>query len=293
MKLTDDMVIFGNRAICRSYAKINLTLDVLGKLENGYHELESVMQSVNLFDLVIVDKMPKGIQVSTNLKYLPNNEKNIAYQAAKLFFEVTGIRGGAKILIRKNIPVAAGLAGGSGNAAAVLAALNQLFCAPLSQRELFTVSKRLGADVPFCLMCGTQLTTGIGDVMKPIRPFPKKLILLVKPPVNIPTADIYRKLDSVLIPPHPKTADFISALECGNMEQVYASMFNVMEAVTEKEHPVISGIKEKLRRNGAKAAMMSGSGSTVFGLFDDYKKAFRSQESFSRMYQEVYLTHTN
>lgn len=293
MKLTDDMVICGNRAICRSYAKINLTLDVLGKMENGYHELESVMQTVNLFDLVIVDKAAKGIQISTNLKYLPNNEKNIAYQAARLFFEHTGIRGGARILIRKNIPVSAGLAGGSGNAAAVLAALNQLYCAPIKQKELLRISAKLGADVPFCMMCGTQLTTGIGDVLQSIRPFPKKIVLLVKPPINIPTADIYRKLDSAEIPPHPKTADFLAALDQGNMEKLYASMFNVMEAVTEQEHPVIAGIKEKLRRNGARIAMMSGSGSTVFGLFDDYKKAFRSQQSFSMMYQEVYLTHTN
>jgi len=291
MRLAEETVIMGKRAITKSYAKINLTLDVLGRMENGYHEIETVMQTVGLFDLVIVDRIERGIYISTNLKYLPTNEKNIAYKAAAAFFEKTGIKGGAKILIHKNIPVAAGLAGGSSNAAAVLAALNLLYSTPLTDEELLQTGKNLGADIPFCLMCGTKLCKGIGEKITDITPFPKKHVLLVKPPVNISTAQIYEEIDSEPSYEHPTTSEFIASL--GENSYSPDKMFNVMEMVTAKKYPVIRGIREKMLLNGAQAAMMSGSGSTVFGIFDDYKLAKASQDSFSLFYKEVYLTMIN
>lgn len=293
MKLAEDMVINGRRAIGRSYAKINLTLDVLEKRPDGYHELETVMQTVNLFDLILVDRIKDGIRLMTNLKFLPNDSKNIAYQAAKLFFDTTGIKGGAKIRIHKNIPVAAGLAGGSGNAAAVLVALNMLYGVPLSDEELLSLSVRLGADVPYCMVGGTQSATGIGEILRPVAHFPKKPILLVKPSVNISTAEIYQKIDNEPRPPHPTTSEFLSALEENNWGKMCETMFNVMELVSEKKHPIIGSVKKKMQEFGASFSMMSGSGSTVFGFFDDYRDAERASKAFSQQYQDVFLTYTN
>lgn len=291
MKIADATVIAGKRAISRSYAKINLTLDVLSLREDGYHEIETLMQTVGLFDLVIVDRTDRGISLATNLKYLPVNEKNIAYKAAALFFERTGILGGARILIHKNIPVAAGLAGGSGNAAAVLASLNMLYNKPLSDDELLSEAVKLGADVPFCLEGGTCLCRGIGEIMSPSAPFPKRHVLLVKPPLSVSTREIYEALDSEEQFPHPKTEELLSSLTKDSYSP--DKLFNVMERVTVKKHPVIGGIKEKMLLNGAEAALMSGSGPTVFGLFDDFKKAKASADSFSYLYKEVYLTSIN
>ncbi len=288
MKLTDEVVVSGKRAISKSYAKINLTLDVLGRMENGYHEIETVMQTTGLFDLVITDITNGEISITTNVKFLPTNEKNIAYKAAKVFFEHTGIKKGAKIFIHKNIPVSAGLAGGSGNAAAVLAALNMLFAKPLKDDELLKLGARLGADVPFCLMGGTVLCGGIGDVLTPLKSFPKRHILLVKPPVGISTADIYERIDAEPKYNHPATAEFLASVDGDSYDA--DKMFNVMERIVAADCPVIRGIKEKLIKNGAEAAMMSGSGSTVFGIFSDYKTAKKSADSFSYFYKDVFLT---
>lgn len=292
MLLSDDIIIRGNRAIARSYAKINLTLDVLGRLDNGYHTVEMLMQTVNLFDLIIVDKDEHRIQTTTNLKYLPDNDKNIAHKACVAFFKYTGIRGGAKILIHKNIPVAAGLAGGSGNAAAVLCALNLLYDANLSVEALCEIGLTLGADVPYCITGGTQLATGLGEKLQPVSPMPAGIVLLVRPPISISTQTIYQQIDSVPLTTHPDTAGMLRALEQGSLLDVSQKLYNVMEAVTAQNHPVIRGIKQKLISNGALGAAMSGSGPTVFGLFDDYKKAKASQDSFSTMYKDVFLTRT-
>lgn len=292
MSITSDIILSGSRAIVRSYAKINLTLDVLGKRADGYHEVEMIMQTISLFDLIIVDKLSRGIYVSTNLRYLPNNEKNIAYQAAKEFFNYTGISGGAKILIHKNIPVSAGLAGGSGNGAAVLCALNIMYNTYLSEDELCEIGAKLGADVPYCIKGGTMLASGIGEKLAPTAKMPDANILLVKPPVNISTGAIYSQIDSAPIETHPDTQAMIEALESGNLKLISENLCNVMEAVTEKMHPIISGIKEKMIMNGALGALMSGSGSTVFGIFDDLQKAKSSEDSFSKQFSDVYLCKT-
>lgn len=292
MKLYDDMIITGGRAIAKSYAKINLTLDVLGKFDNGYHEVKMIMQSINLFDLVIVDKQPSKISISTNCSYLPVNSKNIAYKAAELFFEKTGINGGAKILIHKNIPVAAGLAGGSGNAAAVLCALNLLYNAQSSDAELARLGLMLGADVPYCIFGGTCLAEGIGDKLTPLPPVVGLPVLIVKPPINISTAAIYDKIDGTPGLIHPDTDAALTAVNSGNIDALCANLSNMMETVTIADCPEITEIKSRLVKLGAKTAVMSGSGPTVFGVFPDNYSAKLALDSLSENYEEVFLAHT-
>lgn len=288
--LSENTIITGKRAITRSFAKINLTLDVLGKRENGYHDVKMIMQTVSLFDLIIIDKTDQEITVSTNLKYLPNNEKNIAFKAAAEFFKRSKIRNGAKIMIHKNIPVAAGLAGGSGNGAAVLAALNMLFGNPLSDTEITEIGSSLGADVPYCFRGGTQLAEGIGEILTPLPPMPDAYVLLVKPPISVSTGMIYEKIDSAPIELHPDSDALIASLYEGNIKGVADRLCNVMEAVTINMHPIVGGIKKKMLLNGALGAVMSGSGPTVFGIFDDYRAAKRSADSFSMQFRDVYLS---
>ncbi len=292
MNLANDIIITGKRAIAKSYAKINLTLDVLGRLENGYHEVKMIMQSLNLFDLIIVDKQKSGITLSTNLKSLPIDVKNIAYKAADLFFTKTGIAGGAKILIHKNIPIAAGLAGGSGNAAAVLCALNLLYNAKLSDGELSELALTLGADVPYCITGGTQLACGIGEKLAPLSPIEGLPVVLVKPDINISTAEIYRKIDTAENLRHPDTDVMIAAIESRNVKKIAENLSNIMENVTAADCPEIIAIKEKMLSLGALGAVMSGSGPTVFGIFPDNESAKTACDEFAKDYKEVFLTHT-
>lgn len=288
--LTDDIFLRGDRAIARSYAKINLSLDVLGKRDDGYHEVCMIMQSLTLSDLIIIDKMYEGISLNTNLKYLPNTDKNIAYQAAKLFYQEAHIRGGIKMKIIKNIPVAAGLAGGSGNAAAVLCAMNMMYGYPLSNEELLSLGARLGADVPYCMMGGTYLAEGIGEKLTRLAPMEPMYVVLVKPDINVSTAAIYERIDSVSITERPNAKRLVCALSEGDAQSVCAGLCNVMEGATQSMYPVIGGIKEKMKHLGAVGALMSGSGPTVFGLFRDGKAAQRAFDDFYMQFQEVYLT---
>ncbi len=290
MILSKETIINGKRAICRSYAKINLTLDVGGKRSDGYHEIKTVMQTVNLFDLVIVDKCDSEIKITTNKKFLPTNSKNIAYAACEEFFKALGIPGGARIFIHKNIPIAAGLAGGSGNGAAVLCALNFLYSQPFSDNELEKLALKLGADVPYCITGGTQLAEGIGEILTPLNPVPDCHVLLVTPPVSVSTPKVYSEFDSLKTHTSANTLSMLSAIEKGSLYDICAELSNSLEDVTIPLHPVIGGIKKKLIGNGAVGALMSGSGATVFGIFDDYKKAKASHDSFSLMYKDVYLT---
>ncbi|MDD6735258.1 MAG: 4-(cytidine 5'-diphospho)-2-C-methyl-D-erythritol kinase [Clostridiales bacterium] len=292
MKLYEDMIITGSRAIAKSYAKINLTLDVLGRFENGYHEVKMIMQSVNLFDLVIVDRQKSGIKISTNRPFLPNNEQNIAYRAANLFFSETGIDGGVKIMIHKNIPVAAGLAGGSGNAAAVLCALNLLYSAHLPDSDLARMGLMLGADVPYCIFGGTYLAEGIGERLTRLPSLEGLPVVLVKPLEGISTAAIYNSIDSAHNLIHPNTDAVINALKSGDLDGIYLNLANIMENITADKCPEIAKIKKRLMEMGAKAAVMSGSGPTVFGIFPDNKTAKAALDSMSAEYDEAFLAHT-
>ena len=285
----DDIVITGSRAMAHSYAKINLTLDVLSKRPDGYHNVEMIMQTVSLYDLILVDKTEKNISISTNLKYLPVNEKNIAYKAALEFFKYTSIKGGCKIMIHKNIPVAAGLAGGSGNAAAVLCSLDKLYNTNLPLDELMNIASKLGADVPYCIMGGTALATGIGEILTPLPSIPKCNILMVKPPISVSTAAIYEAIDTADIDKRPNTNAMIDALAQKDLISVAQNLSNVMGNVTETIHPIVKGIRRKMLMNGALGAVMSGSGPTVFGIFPDYETAKKSHDSFYYQFKEVYL----
>ncbi len=290
--LSDNIVITGNRAMARSFAKINLTLDIVGIRDNGYHNLKTIMQSVNLSDIVIVDKTDGEIKITTNKKGLPTNNKNIAYKACEAYYNALGKIGGAKILIHKNIPVSAGLAGGSGNAAAVLASLNMLNSYAFSDEELMEIGSSLGADVPYCLMGQTQLAEGIGDVLTVLPPLPKCYVLLVTPPISISTPWAYKEFDKCERTVFPDNEKMIEALKNQDYQLICQNLSNVFEDVTLKEYNVISSIKEKMLLLGADGAIMSGSGPTVFGLFTDIKKAKAAHDSLCQLYKDTYLTTT-
>jgi len=292
MNLCDDIIVSRNRAIAKSYAKVNLTLDVLGKLENGYHEVRMVMQPLNLFDLILVKKAPAGIVIKTNVAGLPCDNKNIAYKASELFFEETGIKGGVSISIKKNIPIAAGLAGGSGNAAAVLCALNLLYNADLTEDKLLELGLRLGADVPYCIKNVTSLAEGIGEKLTTLSQIPGVPVVLVTPPVSISTGEIYKRIDSSVDLQRIDTKGMISAIESFNTKKIGEKLSNVMEAVTINDCPEISNIKAKMLEFGALGSVMSGSGPSVFGIFPDNKSAKQAADYFGKKYENTFLTHT-
>lgn len=284
-----------NSIILKGRAKINLTLDVVGKRENGYHDLEMIMQTVNLYDTIYIRKTKvPGIRLKANYSWLPTNEKNIAYRAAQLFFEESGIDGGIAIEITKRIPVAAGLAGGSTDAAATLVGLNKLYETHYSREKLMEMGLKLGADVPFCIARGTMLAEGIGEELTPLTPMPQTYVVLVKPPISVSTAVVYKNLNINQIKKHPETKVVIEALAEGNVQKIADHMSNVLEEVTIGMHSEIEDIKKDFMKHGAMGTMMSGSGSTVFGLFETREAAIRAAKFF-KMYhniREVYVTTT-
>ncbi len=254
----------------KALAKINLGLDVLGRRENGYHDVRMVMQTIYLYDNVTLEKTEEtGIQLKTNLFYLPVDEKNIAYKAAKLLMDEFHMEEGVKITLDKRIPVAAGMAGGSSNAAAVLVGMNRLFRLGLSEQDLMERGVNLGADVPYCVMRGTVLAEGIGEILTPLAPLPRCYILVAKPGISVSTKVVYEKLDAHEIEDHPDIDGLLAGLDAGDLKQVAASMGNVLERVTIDDYPVIEDIKNMMKKHGALNAMMSGSGPTVFGIFEE------------------------
>ena len=276
----------------KALAKINLGLDVTGRRENGYHDVRMVMQTIYLYDDVLIKKTDEpGIVVKTNLSFLPINEDNIAYKAAKMLIDEFEIEQGVEITLDKHIPVAAGLAGGSSNAAAVLVGMNRMFDLKLSQQDLMDRGVKLGADVPYCVMRGTVLAEGIGEILSPLPPMPKCYILIAKPGINVSTKVVYEKLDSKPIENHPDIDAIIDGLEKGDLHKIAASLGNVLEAVTIEDYPIIEEIKEAMKNAGALNAMMSGSGPTVFGIFDDKKVARAAKDAIKAMgiAKQVYL----
>ena len=282
-----------NQIELKALAKINLGLDVLGKRENGYHDVRMVMQSVYLYDEVkITRRKEPGIVLSTNLGFLPSGEGNIAYKAAELLMDEFQIGQGVGIALDKHIPVAAGLAGGSSDAAAVLFGMNRLFGLKLSQQELMERGVKLGADVPYCIMRGTVLAEGIGEKLTVLPPMPKCTVLIAKPPVSVSTKTVYEALDAQEITVHPDIDGIIAGLEKGDVRAVASSMGNVLEGVTIPMHPVIAEIKKEMMDAGALGAMMSGSGPTVFGLFDNRAAAKSAQKKIREkaLTKQVYVT---
>lgn len=258
----------------KAMAKINLGLDVLRRRPDGYHDLRMVMQSIHLYDQIELERQASpGISVSTNLSYLPTDGDNLVYRAAKLLMDEFGIREGIRIHLKKCIPVAAGLAGGSSDAAAVLVGVNRMFELGLSKEELMKRGVKIGADVPYCVLRGTALAEGIGEVLTPLPGAPDAFVVLAKPPVHVSTAFVYGNLEAGKLDCHPDIDAQIQAIQDGDLQRMAALMGNVLETVTIPAYPVIEEIKECMKREGALNAMMSGSGPTVFGLFDEEKKA--------------------
>lgn len=286
----------GNKIELKALGKINLGLDVLGKRENGYHDVRMVMQTIYVYDNVTIQKTKEsGIVVNTNLFYLPTDENNIAYQAAKLLMDEFQIQEGVTITLDKHIPVAAGMAGGSSNAAAVLVGMNQLFGLGLSMEDLMDRGVRLGADVPYCVMRGTVLAEGIGEILTPLPPLPKCYVLVAKPGISVSTKMVYERLDASKIEKHPDIDAIIAGLKQGNLEQVAMSMGNVLENVTIELYPEINQIKQKMLEAGAINAMMSGSGPTVFGIFKERKLAKAAQKELreERLAKQVYIANVH
>ncbi|WP_070000034.1 4-(cytidine 5'-diphospho)-2-C-methyl-D-erythritol kinase [Cellulosilyticum sp. I15G10I2] len=284
-----------NSIILKARGKINLTLDVVGKRDNGYHDLRMIMQTINLYDTLYIRKTKvSGIRLQANYSWLPTNEKNIAYRAAQVFLEEANINTGVAIELTKRIPVAAGLAGGSTDAAATLIGLNKLFNTRYNREKLMEMGLRLGADVPFCILRGTVLAEGIGEVLTPLSPMPYTHVVLVKPPISVSTAVVYKNLDINNIHLHPNTEAAIKAIQDKNLHSIATNMVNVLEGVTIPMYPIIQDFKEDLIRHGAIGAMMSGSGSTVFGLFESKEKAYAAAGYFKlqRNVRDVYTTTT-
>lgn len=282
----------------RAHGKINLALDVLRKREDGYHEVRMIMQSVGLYDNIEIVNLGQSttgkpeIEIETNLRYLPNNENNLAYKAALLLMEEFYISAHIRIKIKKMIPVAAGMAGGSADAAAVLKGVNKLFGLHLTNEELKKRGVTLGADIPYCIDGGTALSEGIGEILTPLSPMPQCIILLVKPPINVSTKLVYGKLDAANNEYHPDIDGMIEAIEAGNLLEMTNKMGNVLATVTEAEYPIITEIKNKMIELGALGSIMSGSGPTVFGIFNDRNAAKAAYSFFkeSDLGRQVYLT---
>lgn len=277
----------------KALAKINLGLDVLGRRENGYHDVRMVMQTIYLYDDVILEKTKEpGIHLETNLPYLPVDENNIAYKAARILMDEFDIQTGMNIRLKKFIPVSAGMAGGSTNAAAVLFGMNRMFDLQLSEQQLKDRGVKLGADVPYCIMRGTVLAEGIGEILTPLSPMPKCYVLIAKPGISVSTKTVYEKFDALTEVPHPDIDGLIQGLDVGDLRRVAASMGNVLEGVTIGEYPVIEEIKNVMKQEGALNAMMSGSGPTVFGIFADRRTAKKACYAIreKKLARQIYLT---
>ena len=267
----------------KALAKINLGLDVLGKREDGYHEVRMVMQTIHLYDRVEIKKTRSPhIHVETNLYYLPVNEDNLVYRAAKLMKDEFQIKEGVRIVLQKFIPVAAGLAGGSSDAAAVLVGMNRIFNLGLKQNKLMELGLKIGADVPFCIMRGTALAEGIGEKLTALPPMPKCPVLIAKPAISVSTKAVYEGLKLYDGMEHPDIDGVMEGIQQKDLKGVASHMGNILETVTIPMYPVIEDIKKLMLENGALNAMMSGSGPTVFVLFPNEKEIRRAYEALKQ-----------
>ena len=277
----------------RAMAKINLGLDVVRRREDGYHEVRMIMQTIRMYDtLELTATEEPGIRVKTNLKYLPVNEDNLVYKAAKLLMDEFHVTRGVKIRLEKHIPVAAGMAGGSSDAAAVMVGVNRLFRLGLSRKELMERGVKIGADVPYCILRGTALAEGIGEKLTPLTPAPDCHVLIAKPPISVSTKFVYENLHLDQLEAHPDIDGIRRAIEEGDLCGMVSRMGNVLETVTIPAYPQIGQISELMKENGALGAMMSGSGPTVFGIYDDERKAMAARDVLKKsdLAQAVYLT---
>lgn len=277
----------------KALAKINLALDVTGQREDGYHLVRMIMQTIHLYDRIeITKKNTEGIEVKTNLSFLPTNENNLVWKAAKLLIDEFRLTGGLRVWIGKRIPVAAGLAGGSTDAAAMLYGMNELYGLGLSREKLMEFGLKVGADVPFCLLRGTALAEGIGEELTALSPMVKCPVLIAKPAISVSTKTVYRKLSLGENTRHPDVDQMIADIQARDLKAITADMGNVLEDVTIPDYPVIRQIKEKMMESGALGAMMTGSGPTVFGIFEEQETAERAYEEMrgSGLAKQIHLT---
>lgn len=277
----------------QAFAKINLGLDVLGKREDGYHEVRMIMQTIRMYDQLDMRKsVEPGIHLTTNKKYIPVDENNLVWRAAKLMMDTCGIIEGVSIHLHKVIPVAAGMAGGSSDAAATLVGMNRLFHCGLSKEKLMELGVQIGADVPYCVLRGTALAQGIGEKLTVLPPMPDCWILIGKPGISVSTKYVYTTLDLNTDTVHPDIDGMKKALEDGNLYGITERMGNVLQDVTIPAYPEVERIKEQMKTLGAVNAMMSGSGPTVFGIFDNEEKAQEACQKLreSGSCQQVFLT---
>ena len=279
----------------KAFAKINLGLDVVRRLENGYHEVKMVMQTVGIYDELTLTRTDEGITITTDKEELPTDEGNLIYKAAKLMMEEYHIPGGIHIHLKKNIPIAAGMAGGSTDAAATFKGINRLYDLDCTLEDLMKLGVKVGADVPYCVLGGTALAEGIGEKLTSLNPAPDCYVLVAKPGIDVSTKYVYEHLDAEGIASHPDIDGMVEAIWEESLQGILDRMGNVLESVTVKKYPVIDELKRRMRELGALNSLMSGSGPTVFGIFVDERSA---REAFERMKKEypacqVFLTSFN
>lgn len=273
-------------------AKINLSLDVVGKREDGYHLLKMIMQTVSLYDEVTIDRVEEGISVYCDNINVPCDESNSAIKAAKLMFDRYSLKGGINIFIDKNIPIAAGLAGGSADAAGVIKGIDKLFALKLSEEEMKEIALKIGADVPYCIVGGTMLAEGIGEVLTSIKPFNGVYSVIAKPNIDVSTAEVYKSLKIEEITRHCDMEKVIKLIENEEIEGFSSEFLNVLELVTIKDHPIINEIKAIMLHCNAYVSLMSGSGPSVFGLFKTEEEAIACSEKLKTFLNEVYVVKT-
>ncbi|WP_026487061.1 4-(cytidine 5'-diphospho)-2-C-methyl-D-erythritol kinase [Caldanaerobius polysaccharolyticus] len=267
----------------KAYAKINLSLNVLGKRSDGYHNIETVMQSIDLWDALEIKKEGTRIEVTCDGVKLPCDKRNTAYKAADIMIKKFGLEGGIKIHIHKRIPVAAGLGGGSADAAAVIKGINALYRLNLKGEDLQALGLEVGADVPFCVRGGTAFAGGVGEKLVPLKT-PPFHIVLVKPDASASTEVVYQLYDQLVDPLHPDVLGQVKAIQDGDLKRICELASNGLEAVTMKICPKVKEIKEALMDTGCETALMSGSGTAVYGVYMDEKSARKAYEALSRVY---------
>ncbi len=277
----------------RAYAKINIGLDVLRRRADGYHEVKMIMQTVDIYDELVLERRKQpGIELRMDNSELPSGGDNLICRAADLLFREKEITGGVNISLTKRIPIAAGMAGGSADAAAALRGVNELFDMGYSLKELQALGVGLGADIPYCLAGGIMLSEGIGEILTPLPAPPAAHLVIAKPDINVSTAFVYGNLHADRLAWHPDIDGMIAALQKGDLDGITGRLGNVLETVTVKAHPVIEQIKELLRKQGAENALMSGSGPTVFGIFKEKETAARAAEAVERgrLAKQIFVT---
>lgn len=283
-----------NRIKLDAYAKINLSLDVLGKKENGYHELSMIMQQIDLKDTVTITELPEQnkVIINSNNPKVPLDNTNIVYKAWEILSNKYSINKGVCIDIQKNIPLAGGLAGGSTDAAAVLKGLNKLWDLKLTDKELMEISLEIGSDIPFCIMGGTALAEGIGEKLTSLKPLLNKHILIANPGIEVSTAYVYKNLNLKEVKERPNIQNIIRYIEKDDLNSLAKEMKNVLETVTIDKYPIINGIKSDMIEEGAIGSLMSGSGATVFGIFDDEDKLKFCKQKLEEKIETVIATKT-